>query len=62
MPEYSSDVEAGGFAGTMTAQGLQIGSSEDSLTGLGIVTDGFVIVDIVLGIEIADGRRRAVRV
>ena len=37
LPEHSPDVEAGGFAGVMTAQGLQIGSPADALAGLGIV-------------------------
>jgi hypothetical protein len=41
----------------MTPQGLQISSPEDSLARLGIVTNGIVIVDIVLRVCIAACRR-----
>jgi hypothetical protein len=41
----------------MTPEGLQIASPEDSLARLGIVTNGIVIVDIVLRVCIADCRR-----
>jgi hypothetical protein len=41
----------------MTPQSLQIPPSKDSLAGLGIVTNGIVIVNIVLRVGIADCRR-----
>jgi hypothetical protein len=56
------DLEAGRFAGMMTPQGLQISSPEDSLPRLGIVTNGIVIVNIVLCVCIAGCRRLPVRV
>jgi hypothetical protein len=46
----------------MTPQGLQIVSPEDSLAGLGIITNGIVIVNIVFRVCIADCRRVPVRV
>lgn len=41
----------------MTSQGLQIASPEDSLTRLRIVTNGIVIVNIVLRVQIFGCRR-----
>ncbi len=41
----------------MTPQGLQIASPEDSLTRLGIITNGIAIVDFVLSVGIAGCRR-----
>jgi hypothetical protein len=46
----------------MTAQGLQIGSSEDSLARLGILTNGIVSVNIVFRVGIADCRRVPVHI
>ena len=46
----------------MTPQGLQIGSPEDSLARLGIITNGIVIVNIVFRVRIADCRRVPVRI
>ena len=37
----------------MTPQGLQIASPEDSLTGLRIITNGIVRVNIVFGVCIS---------
>jgi len=53
LPEDSLDVEAGGLAGVMAAQGLQVGSSEDAFAGLGVVADGVVGVDVVFGVCVA---------
>lgn len=50
------------LSGMMTPQGLQILSSKDPLTGLGIIADGVVIVDIVFQVCIADCRRVPMRV
>jgi hypothetical protein len=47
VSENPPDLEAGRLAGMMTPQGLQIVSPEDSLAGLGIITNGIVIVNIV---------------
>jgi hypothetical protein len=41
----------------MTPQGLQIASPEDSLTGLRIITNGIVRINIVFGVYIAGCRR-----
>src|ERR1700687_4359246 len=57
VSENPLDLEAGRLAGMMTPQGLQIASPEDSLARLGIVTNGIVIVNIVLRVCIADCRR-----
>jgi hypothetical protein len=46
----------------MTPQGLQIVSPEDPLAGLGIITNGIVVVNIVFRVCIADCRRVPVRV
>jgi hypothetical protein len=51
------DLEAGRLSGMMTPQCLQISSPEDSLARLRIVTNGIVIVNIVLRVCIADCRR-----
>jgi hypothetical protein len=55
--ENSLGLEAGRLAGMMTPQGLQIASPEDSLARLGIITNGVVIVDVVLRVCLADRRR-----
>jgi len=62
VSENPLDLEAGRLAGMMTPQGLQIVSPEDSLAGLGIITNGIVIVNIVFRACIADCRRVPVRV
>src|SRR5580692_1404114 len=41
----------------VTSQGLQIASPEDSLAGLGIITNGIVIVNIVFRVCITGCRR-----
>ena len=46
----------------MTPQGLNIRTPEDPFAGLGIIAYGIVIVNIVLGIEIANRRRMPMRV
>ncbi len=46
----------------MTAQGLQVAASEDSLAGLGIVTNGIIGVNIVFCICVAGCRGVPVRV
>src|ERR1700732_2504509 len=46
----------------VTSQGLQIASPEDSLAGLGIITNGIVIVNIVFRVCIAGCRRVPVRI
>src|SRR5215831_926727 len=46
----------------MTPQGLQIVSPEDSLAGLGIITNGIVIVNIVFRVCIAGCRRVPVHI
>jgi len=46
----------------MTPRRLQMTSPEDSLARLGIVTNGIVIVNIVLCVCIADRRRVPVRI
>src|SRR5271166_2707519 len=46
----------------VTSQGLQIASPEDSLTRLGIITNGIVIVNIMFRICIAGCRRVPVRI
>jgi hypothetical protein len=53
VSENTLDLEAGRLAGMMTPQGLQI-ASPDSLTRLGIVTNGVVVVNIVFRVCIAD--------
>jgi hypothetical protein len=55
--ENSPDVEARRLAWMMTPQGLQIASPEDSLTGLRIIANGIVGVNIVFGVCIAGCRR-----
>jgi hypothetical protein len=62
MAENPPDLEAGRLAGMMSPQGLQIGSSEDSLARLGIITNGIVSVNIVFRVGIADCRRVPVRI
>jgi hypothetical protein len=51
--EDAPDVEAGGMAGMMAAEGLKIAAAEDSLAGLGIIADDVVGVDVVFGVEVA---------
>jgi len=46
----------------MNPQGLQIAAPEDSLTRLGIVANGVVIVNIVFRVCVTDCRRAPVRI
>lgn len=56
LPEHSPDAEAGGLAGVVASQGLQIASSEDAFARLRIVADGIVGVDNVLRVCVAGCR------
>lgn len=51
----AADGEAGGFAGVVGAEGLQVGPSEDALAGLWVLAEGVVGVDVVLGVGVACG-------
>ena len=53
VSENPLDLETGRLAGMMTPQGLQIASPEDSLARLRIITNGIVIVNVVLRVCIA---------
>ena len=53
--DHALDFEAGGFAGVMAAESLQICGAENALAGLGIVADGILGVDFVFGVDVAGG-------
>ena len=61
-PLDSPDIEPRWLVRMVTSQGLQILSTDDSFTGLGVVANGIVSIDFVFRVHIACCRRLPVRV